>query len=84
MKQSLFDKLISFLFGASWAVIVFGALITFKILSPLGFIIAFVAILIFLILSFLVVLILDAFAINRQKLQEMKKQTKLLEEIASK
>ena len=81
MQKDFFDKTINFLLGASWAVVVFGALITFSIFSSFGFSLALFITVVFVIFSMFMVLILDAFLINRQKLDEVKKQTKLLEKI---
>ncbi len=81
MQKSKFDRIISFLLGASWAIVIFGALITFKLLSFLGFPLALFFTMIFIVISFFIILALDAFSINRKKYEESKKQTKLLEEI---
>jgi len=84
MQKDKFDRIISFLLGASWAIVVFGALITFKLFLFLGFSLALFITVIFIVNSLFMILALDAFAVNRQKLQEAKKQTELLEKIYSK
>ena len=84
MQKDIFDRIISFLLGASWAIVFFGALLTFKIFSVLGLGFSFFITISFVLVSLFLILALDAFAINRQKLVEMKKQTKLLEKIYSK
>ncbi|MEA2091037.1 MAG: hypothetical protein U9O83_01575 [Campylobacterota bacterium] len=84
MQKDKFDRIIGFLLGASWAIIIFGALITFKLFLFLGFSLSLFITVLFVVFSFFMILALDAFAINRQKLQEAKKQTKLLEKIYSK
>ncbi|MCK9455352.1 MAG: hypothetical protein WCY51_08820 [Sulfurimonas sp.] len=84
MQKEKFDRIISFLLGASWAVVIFGALITFKIFSFLGFSLALFITITFIVISFFLILTLDAFVINRQRLEEAKKQTRLLEKIYSK
>ncbi|MCF6339685.1 MAG: hypothetical protein L3J10_02880 [Sulfurimonas sp.] len=81
MQKNKFDRIISFLLGASWAIVIFGAFITFKLFSFLGFSLALFITIIFIIVSFFIILTLDAFSINRKKYEESKKQTKLLEEI---
>jgi ABC-type multidrug transport system fused ATPase/permease subunit len=81
MQKDIFDKIISFLLGASWAIVLFGALITFKIFLFLGFSLTLFLTILFVIVSLFMILALDAFSINRQRLAEAKKQTKLLEEI---
>lgn len=84
MQKEKFDRIVSFLLGASWAIVVFGALITFKLFSPFGFSFAFFITIIFIVVSFFLILALDAFSINREKLYEAKKQTELLEKIYAK
>jgi hypothetical protein len=84
MQKDIFDKIISFLLGASWAIVLFGALITFKVFLILGLGLSIFITIIYIILSLFMILALDAFAINREKLVEVKKQTKLLEKIYSK
>ncbi len=84
MQKDKFDRIINFLLGASWAVVIFGALITFKIFLPFGFSFSMFITIGFVVVSFFMILALDAFAVNRDKLKEMKKQTKLLEKIYSK
>jgi len=84
MQKDFYDKIISFLLGASWGIIFFGAYLTFKTSIVFGLTLAIFSTISFIILSLFLVLLLDAFAINRQRLEESKKQTKLLEKIYSK
>jgi len=84
VQKDIFDKIISFLLGASWAIVLFGALITFKIFIILGLGLAIFLTILYVIVSLLIVLTLDAFSINRQRLLENKKQTELLEKIYAK
>ena len=84
MQKDIFDRIISFLLGASWAIVLFGALITFKIFIILGFSLALFITILFIIVSLLIILALDAFSVNREKLVEIKKQTELLEKIYAK
>ena len=81
MQKDIFDRIISFLLGASWAIILFGALITFKIFIVLGLGLSLFITILFIIISLFMLLFLDAFAVNRERLQESKKQTKLLEKL---
>lgn len=83
MQKDKFDRIISFLLGASWAIILFGALIIFKLFIFLGFSFAIFLTIFFVIISLFMVLALDAFSINRQRLIEAKKQTKLLEKLVA-
>jgi len=84
VQKDIFDRIISFLLGASWAIVIFGALITFKIFIVLGFSLALFITIFFIIVALLIILALDAFMINKQRLAEAKKQTKLLEKIYAK
>ncbi|MCD6190575.1 MAG: hypothetical protein J7K14_03420 [Sulfurimonas sp.] len=84
MQKDIFDKIISFLLGASWAIVLFGALITFKVFIILGLGLALFITILFVIISLFIILALDAFMVNKQRLVEAKKQTKLLEKIYAK
>ena len=84
MQKDKFDRIISFLLGASWAIVFFGALITFKLFLFLGLSLSLFITIIFVVISLFMILALDSFAINRQRLEEAKKQTELLEKIYSK
>jgi len=84
MQKDIYEKVIGFLLGASWAVVLFGALLTFKIFINFGFIIAIFATLVFIFISLFLILTIDAFLVNKQRLQEAKKQTKLLEKLYTK
>jgi len=84
MQKDIFDRIISFLLGASWAIVIFGALITFKSTISFGLGLAFFLTILYVIASLFIILALDAFSINRQRLIETQKQTKLLEKIYSK
>lgn len=84
MQKEKFNRIVSFLLGASWAIVIFGALITFQLFSFLGFSLALFTTIFFIIIAFFLILALDAFAIHREKLYEAQKQTELLEKIYSK
>ncbi|DAB29016.1 MAG TPA: hypothetical protein CFH84_11740 [Sulfurimonas sp. UBA12504] len=84
MQKDMFERIINFLLGASWAIVLFGALITFKIFFVLGFGLAFFITILYIVLSLFLILALDAFLVNKERLEEAKKQTKLLEKIYSK
>ncbi len=84
MQKEHFDKLMGFLLGASWAIVLFGALITFNLFLFLGFSISLFITIIFIVLSMFLIMALDAFVVNRQRLEEAKKQTELLEKLYSK
>jgi drug/metabolite transporter superfamily protein YnfA len=84
MQKDIYEKIIGFLLGASWAIILFGALLTFKIFINFGVVIAIFATVVFVFISLFLILAIDAFLVNKQQLQEAKKQTKLLEKIYAK
>jgi len=84
MQKDVYDRIISFLQGASWAVVLFGAFFTFKFSISFGFSFSLFLTLFFIVISFFLILALDAFSVNKQKLIEAKKQTELLEKIYSK
>lgn len=84
MQKDMFDRITSFLLGASWAIIIFGSLITFKIFLVFGFTLSLVITIGFILLSLFALLGLDAFQVNKKRLEEAKKQTELLEKIYKK
>ncbi len=84
MQKDRFDRILSFLLGASWAIVFFGALIIFKSFLPLGLGLSIVVTTFFIFIGLFLILGLDAFSVNREKLVEAKKQTKLLEKLYSK
>ena len=81
MQKDKFNRITSFLLGASWAIVLFGALITFRSFMFLGIPTTIFLTLIYIFTTLFMVLALDSFVINRQRLDEAKKQTKLLEEM---
>jgi predicted membrane channel-forming protein YqfA (hemolysin III family) len=83
MQKDLFERIASFLLGASWAIALFGALFTFKISLSFGLSFALFTTLLFILLSFVCMLLLDALIVHKEGLREAKKQTKLLEELLS-
>jgi predicted RND superfamily exporter protein len=83
MQKDIYERIISFLLGASWAVVLFGALFTLKIFMVFGLAIAIFSTLLFVIVSLFLILLLDSFEVNKQRLKEAKKQTELLEKISA-
>ncbi len=81
MQKDIYERIISFLLGASWAIVLFGALITFKTFFILGLALAISLTIFFIIVALFFILALDAFLVNKRRLQEAQKQTKILEEI---
>lgn len=83
MQKERFHKIVSFLLGASWAIVIFGAIIVFQLFSFLGFALSLFISVTFVVISLFLILLLDFFIISRERLYESQKQTKLLEDIYS-
>ncbi len=81
MRKDIYERIISFLLGASWGIALFGALFIFKIFISFGIAIALFTTLLFIILSLFLILLLDSFEVNKQRLKEAQKQTALLEKM---
>ena len=81
MQKDIFEKIINFLLGASWAIVLFGAIIIFKIFLVFGISFALFITILYIFIALFFVLVLDAFLINKERLKEAKEQTKLLEKI---
>ena len=86
MKNSspFLSLLINFLLGASWAFSFFGATILFFFFIQINIFYALFAALIGLLPGAFFVLLIEYFLLQEEKLYEMKKQTKLLEELVNK
>ena len=84
MQKDLYERLINFLFGASWGILLFGALFTFKTLLVFGLPVALFSGLLFILFMLMVILLLDALSVHKQKLKELEKQTEILEKIFQK
>ena len=54
MQKEIFDKIISFLLGASWAIMLFGALVIFKLFIFFGFAVSLFLTIFFIVVSFTV------------------------------
>jgi len=84
MQKNIYDNIIGFLQGASWAVVLIGAYFTFKFTLPFGLPFGIFFTTLYIIFSLLFILLLDAFSVQKQKLEELKKQTRLLENLTLK
>jgi len=84
MQKDKYDRIISFLLGASWAIVLFGAYFTFKFSLTFGFQFALFLTTLYIFVSLFMILMLDTFHVNKQRLDEAKKQTLLLEKIYNK
>lgn len=81
MKRSVFDKIISFLLGVSWTFLVLGAYIVFKIFLFMGVGSALFFSILFILSGLFLILLLETMLTYRERLDESKKQTQLLQEI---
>lgn len=81
MKRSVFDNIISFLLGISWAFIVLGAYIVFKTFLFTGVVSALFFSILYIILGLFFILLLETMLTYKERLDESKKQTQLLEDI---
>jgi len=84
MQKDIYDRIISFLQGASWAIVLGGALFTFKFSLSFGLSFSIFLTIFFILGSLFLLLLLDALSVHKEKLAELKKQTKLLEELHKK
>ncbi len=75
---------VSFLLGVSWAIVLIGAATSFLSFYHDSFLFAIVSALIGAIPGLVAVVLLEYFITDKEKLDELKKQTRLLEEIEKK
>lgn len=80
-RQTRFEKLLSFLQGASWALAIAGGGYTFLLFLPFGTIIASIIALFFFLTGFFFVIIFSMAQLQLDKFEELKKQTHLLEKL---
>jgi len=80
-KRSAYERLISLLQGASWALVVVGATTFFSFLYPLGLFTAFIGAFVGSLGGLFFVVVFEIAYQQSEKLDEMKKQTKLLEKL---
>ena len=76
--------LVNFLLGASWAFSFFGATVLFFIFIKVNIFYALFTALVGFIPGAFMVLFIEYFILHQEKLDELKNQTKLLEELVSK
>jgi energy-converting hydrogenase Eha subunit G len=84
LRKTYIEFLISFLSGVSWALVVLGAVLFFFIFSRFGFFTGLLCAFIGAVFGLFMVLIVEIFSIQIQKLEELKRQTKLLEKLLEK
>ena len=83
-KRSVYERLISLLQGASWALVVVGATVSFSIFYPFGFFTALIGAFLGSLGGLFFVILFEIAHQQSEKLEEIKKQTKLLEKIDEK
>ena len=84
MKKSSFDSILSFLLGASWAFIIFGAWIVFKTTIIFGLASALFFTMLTIFTGLFMILVLETLSLYKERHAELKKQTQLLEAILEK
>lgn len=77
-----FEKLLSFLQGASWALALAGGSYVFLLFLPFGFIISSIIALFCFLAGIFFVVVFELAQIQIEKLAELKRQTSLLEKIS--
>jgi hypothetical protein len=80
-RRLTFEKLLSLLQGASWALAIAGSVYLFLLFLPFGFIIAFIVALFSFLGAFFFVIVFEMAHIQIEKLEELRKQTALLERL---
>ncbi|MDR0468002.1 MAG: hypothetical protein LBG67_04040 [Campylobacteraceae bacterium] len=81
--KSYLEILIHFLAGASWALAIIFFFKLFFLFLPFGFSYAFLAGIVGFVIGLFLVVLIELFSLQVERTKEMKKQTKLLEEIAN-
>ena len=81
LKKNTLSALMSFLLGAGWGVAVIGALSMFLSFWHAGFVIALLSAILGSLPGLLMVVFLEYLLLKNEILHEMKRQTRLLEEI---
>ena len=78
MKHSLPETIISFLLGASWALVFLGAGVLFWSFLPFGIIIALMAGIVGSLLGLFLVVMLELASLQFEKYKELRRQTDIL------
>jgi len=83
LSTPLLSLLVNFLLGASWAFAFLGATIAFFLFLEIGLIYAIIGAFLGLIPGLFLVLLLEYFFIKHEQLEELVRQTELLEKLAA-
>ena len=81
MKKTVYETILSFLLGVSWAFLVLGAVLTFESFIEFGLMTAVFSTIVFIFVFLFVILILETMNLYRESHEEKRKQTKLLFDI---
>ncbi len=81
MKKTVYETILSFLLGVSWAFLVLGAFLTFESFIEFGLMSAVFSTIIFIFIFLFLILILETMNLYRDNHEENRKQTKLLLDI---
>lgn len=84
LQEKPLSFIINFLLGTAWAFVLIGAVTSFLSFYHDSFFFAFVSALVGALPGLIAVLLLEHIITNKEKHFELKKQTKLLEEMMSK
>ena len=84
MKPITFDRVISFLFGVSWSFLLLGSYIIFTSTIIFGFSTALFLTAGFIFITLFSFILLEAVSMSKQRLEEAKKQTEILQTIEAK
>jgi len=84
LSSPLLSFLVNFLLGASWAFALMGATILFYLFINVGILYGLLAALIGAIPGLFLVLLIEYVFMKQEALEELKKQTKYLEELTNK
>jgi len=84
LSTPFLSHLVNFLLGASWAFAFMGATTLFFLLFHIGFFYSLIGSLLGALPGLFFVLLIEYFLMRQEKLEELKKHTKLLEELVNK
>jgi len=83
MQKKLFEYLISFLLGFSWAIALLGAFFAFETFLPLGFITAFISAIFGSLFGIFLLIFLTNVNLNIKRTEEVAKQSEILNRISN-
>jgi hypothetical protein len=84
LSTPLLSLLVNFLLGASWAFTFLGAVFLFYTFLQVGLFLALFTSFLGMVPGLFLILLIEYFLMRQEKLNELKKQTKLLEELVAK